>query len=257
MDPTSGADLAAARLSGVKGKTPDGAFPGGTAAAYAAQDAMIETLGFPIAGWKAAATSTGVQRLLNTDGPFCGALLAPFVAPASDGLAVFQDGMNVMELEIAFRMARDFVPTAGKIDREILADTVESAHPAIEIVDRRLDGGFNVDATWLIADMAANHAFTYGPGRTDWRDLNLAAARTRAERDGEEIGTGRGADALGGPFEVLVWLAGALRDRGRHLKAGDWVTTGILAPIFSAGPGSRIRGEIEGLGTIDLSLRAA
>ena len=60
---------------------------------------------------------------------------------------------------------------------------------------------------------------------------------------------------MGHPLEPLAWLANALADQGRELKAGMVVITGsIVSPKWLAAGDSALI-EIEGLGKAELSVK--
>ena len=49
---------------------------------------------------------------------------------------------------------------------------------------------------------------------------------------------------------LLAWLANHLIGRGLFLRAGDWVSTGLCTPVFSASLGDRIEADYAALGTV-------
>ncbi|MDW3206782.1 MAG: hydratase [Alphaproteobacteria bacterium] len=249
-----GAALADARLNGTKLAASTGPVPNDPDKAYAVQNDMIAALGLPVAGWKVGATNADVQKMLKVDEPFYGPLFDRWIYPAPNRIPTPDGSMNVVEVEFAFRMSADLPPRDKSYSEAEVADAVAAVFPAIEIIDRRLPGGFGVDANWLIADGAANHAFTHGRGRADWREIDLAATQVRVSMDGQEIGTGSGAAALGGPLVVLHWLANALNSRGKGLRVGDWVSTGVVTKVFEGRLGAQIVGEFDGLGRIETVL---
>lgn len=78
-----------------------------------------------------------------------------------------------------------------------------------------------------------------------------AAIRVEARVNGQIAGTGLGANALGGAEQVLVWLANDLRDRGRALKAGEIVTTGLITEVFRCATGDEAVASFESLGRVN------
>ncbi len=66
--------------------------------------------------------------------------------------------------------------------------------------------------------------------------------------NGKEVGTGRGGDVLGHPFEALAWLANGLAGRGRPLSAGEFVFLGSVVETRWVEAGDRVEIEVEGLG---------
>jgi len=58
---------------------------------------------------------------------------------------------------------------------------------------------------------------------------------------------------MGHPFEALAWLANRLSERGRHLKAGEFVTLGSVIATQWVSQGDRIDHSIPGLGSVSIS----
>ena len=73
--------------------------------------------------------------------------------------------------------------------------------------------------------------------------------------NGEEVGHGHGADALGHPLSALAWLANSLLRRGRMLRAGDVVLTGSIVATKWLQPGDEMTTIIDGLGEARLKVR--
>ena len=61
----------------------------------------------------------------------------------------------------------------------------------------------------LIADQVFHAAALMGAPVSDWRALDLGAARGELRVDGAAKASGHGRDLLGHPFEALAWLAGS------------------------------------------------
>jgi 2-keto-4-pentenoate hydratase len=258
MTATMADGLAQARLSGSRLAAVPGPAPADWNASFALQDAVTDAMGLPVAGWKIGATSARAQAALDVDHPFWGPLFdrwiyaapcrVPMPKPASGG------AMNLIEAEFAFRMGRDLPARPAPYSVDEVAEAVETLHPAIEIVDVRLEGGFSVGVKWLIADGGANHAFVHGPGIADWRDLDLAALGVRVTMAGKDMGRGTGVETLGGPLQALHTLAEGLRAQDKGLKAGDWVSTGVVAPFFPATLGAPVVAAFDRLGTVEVVL---
>jgi len=82
----------------------------------------------------------------------------------------------------------------------------------------------------------------------------MATETVSVSLDGEPVTNGIGANALGDPLNVVVWLANHLSGRGITLKSGDWVSTGLLSDVVIANAGSIIIAEFQSLGTVSLEL---
>ena len=88
----------------------------------------------------------------------------------------------------------------------------------------------------------------------DCRDFDLAGAEATIELNGTELGRGFGSLIMGHPLEALAWLANRLSERGRHLKAGEFVTLGSVIPTHWVSRGDHINHEIPGLGSVSIRL---
>ena len=62
---------------------------------------------------------------------------------------------------------------------------------------------------------------------------------------------GSGANVLGDPRNVLVWLANALSERGLGLKAGQVVTTGSAADVIQVNSGDEVIADFGSLGVAE------
>ncbi|MDF1747815.1 MAG: fumarylacetoacetate hydrolase family protein [Alphaproteobacteria bacterium] len=255
MNSTIGRALASARLDGTKLEADLGPAPKSLAQAYEIQDEMTDTISVPVVGWKIGANSPAARKRLNTDKPLYGPLFDRWTYAAPTRIPTPNGALMVVEVEIAFRLKRDLAARSEPFTEQEVGEAIGTVHPAIEIVDRRVrNTGQPVDAKWLIADGAANHAFVYGEGRTDWKALNLPDLAVSVSMDGKVMGTGTGAESMGGPLKALHWLAEELRQRGKNLVAGNYIITGSLAPVFEGKRGVPIIGEFGPLGQIEIVL---
>jgi 2-keto-4-pentenoate hydratase len=64
------------------------------------------------------------------------------------------------------------------------------------------------------------------------------------------VSTGTGASILGDPLAAVAWLATAVRDHGRPLRAGEVVLSGSLGPMVTVAPGDAFRADISGVGQV-------
>ena len=64
------------------------------------------------------------------------------------------------------------------------------------------------------------------------------------------MSTGTGASILGHPLAAVAWLAAAVRDHGRPLRAGEVVLSGSLGPMVTVAPGDAFQADISGVGQV-------
>src|SRR5262249_16816003 len=131
-----------------------------------------------------------------------------------------------VECEIAVRLGSDL--TDGPVTRASVTGAVEAVLASIEVVDDRYVDYPTLGTPTLIADDFFNAGVVLGWAVETWRDLDLAGIGGRLLINGREVGTGRGGDILGHPFEALAWLASSAVERGRPLRAGEYVTLGSV-----------------------------
>jgi 2-keto-4-pentenoate hydratase len=218
--------------------------------AYLCQRGVVEHLldryGGTVIGHKVACTNVTAQQQLHVDGPFCGSLLSAFCVDSPARLKADDFFMRVIEAEFAFRIARDMQP--GVLD----PDAIDGVLPAIEIVDSRFDDWTTIGALSLIADNACNAHWVKGALLRDWRHTDLAAQPVRVIVNGRVEREGSGAAVLGHPLKSLEWLVGELGARGRSLKAGDYITTGVTTQVYMAERGDRIVAEFGAVGSAEV-----
>ena len=251
--------LAARRNYHPIGKLPDDCAPADIAEAYRIQAAFIG-LAAPeqaesIAGFKIGATSAAAQRFLNLDGPFYGTMLRDGILESPARVSRGAHTFCLIEPEFAVRLGRDLPPRGGGYARDEVAEAVASVHPAFEVVASAYGEAWRAaGAAHLIADNGVHARLVLGPGRADWRGLDLATHPVNFRRNGQDEGRGTGANALGHPLDALAWLAGQGPAGGRGLKAGDLVTTGVVTPFIYAEAGDELLADFAALGQVRLQI---
>lgn len=212
------------------------------ATAYAIQGAFVarkcQRLGTRPAGYKIALTTPAMRELVGYADSISGRVLASQIYTDGATVETQQHGRLAVEFEIAFVMRAD-VPQRGTPWGRDIADFVQRAHPALELVDdRRADyAALPQQILTLIADNAWNAGLVVGQALTGWDWQDLDQIEGVAQVQGQEVGRGRGSDVLGHPLDALAWLADHLQASGSGLRAGDFVTTGSLVKTqFPLGP---------------------
>ena len=221
--------------------------------AYAIQHEIAVLCGEPARGFKVGSTSLEAQRLLGTDQPGSGLLLAPYVCESPARISIEPAHTPAVEGEFAFRLGRDLPPRAAPYAIGEIADAVAAVAGAIEVVGTRFAGGLAGKGRWLVtADCGANIAFVGGPWRHDWRRLDLNTHPVAMTINGAVRGTGTGERALGDPMNVLLWLANQQSAAGRGLKSGEIVSTGTCTGLDPVRPGDRVQADFGYLGRVEI-----
>ncbi len=247
-----GIELARARLAPTRLPDYPCSPPADLDQAYLVQDIMAAHMGSAVVGWKIGVTSKIAREMLGLDEPFSGPLFADFCLPSPAKFKVASQDLRIVEAEIGFRMKYDLVPRNAPYTTREVAAAIATVHPVFEVVNKRLPGDLKDNACWLIADGGVDHAFIYGAGIEFDPSMDMAAETVSVSLDGEPATEGIGANALGNPLDVVVWLANHLRARGITLNGDDWVSTGLIADVVVASAGSIIVAEFQSLGSVSL-----
>ncbi len=225
--------------------------------AYAVQEALQQRLvavSGPIVGYKIALTTPVMQQMVGVGEPIAGAILAKTIHD-SPARVQWSDYVHLgVECEIAVQLSADLPAERAPYSRDSVADVVGTVRAAFELVDdRHADYAQLAPHVFsLLADNAWNAGIVLGPAITDWRPLDLAAARGTMRINGEIVGEGHGRDALGHPLEALAWLANMFAKRGKGLSRGMSVMTGSVVATKFVTPEDVVELSVDGLGEVSL-----
>ena len=227
--------------------------------AHLIQDAYValraQKLG-GIAGYKLALTSAEMRRFVGVGEPQTGMMLESTLHRSPARVSAADYVRLIVEFEIGLQIGDDLPAADRPFSRARVARAVGAVMPAIELADDR-----NADYSQLakhplelIADNSWNEGAVFGTPVQGWKGIDLAAVRGVATINGNKVGEGRGADAMGHPLDALVWLADHLAAVGRGLLRGDVVITGSIITSKIVTAGDFVQFEVEGLGTVELRI---
>ena len=231
-----------------------GARPADEAQAYAVQEELHRLLApalGAVTGHKIGCTTPVMQAFLNIPNPCAGGVFqrTVFASPARVQHAHY---LHVgVECEIVVRLGRDLPASAAPFTRAAVNDAVAEVMAGMEIVDDRYIDYKSMDTPTLIADDFFDAGCVLGRPVRDWRALDLTALSGVTLINGVEVGRGRGADVMGHPFEALAWLANNLAQRGRQLRAGEFVFTGSVVETKWVSRGDKVTMRIDALGEVE------
>ena len=220
----------------------------GIADAYKIQEHAIRrrlALGDRVVGKKIGLTSRVVQQALGVGEPDFGQLLASMVA--TDSIAVSTLIQPKIEGEVAFLLERD-LKGPGITNADVIFAT-HSVLPCFEVVDSRIRN-WRIKLPDTVADNASAGMFVLGDRAVDLEDVDLSTCGMVMEKNGEVIGTGAGAAALGSPVNCVTWLANALGRFGITLRAGEIILSGSLAAMVPVAAGDHFHLSIGGIGSV-------
>ncbi|MEJ6022420.1 2-keto-4-pentenoate hydratase [Ramlibacter sp. PS4R-6] len=236
--------LVSARMSGTPVASAD-VLPPDRAGAFAVQDATVAALG-AVGGWKVGAKGPAAE-------PGC----APLPAAGLVGNDAVLTGpgwrMRGIEVEVAVRFARDFIPAGPDAGRDAIVAALDCVLPAIEVVETRLADWRESDPLAQLADLQTHGALVLGaPSSVDAAGIDLRAVQAYLAFDGQPVATTRGGNTAGDIWRLLGWVAWQAVQRGRPLRAGDVVTTGSCTGMLFAGSGSQVVANLAGIGDVQL-----
>ncbi len=217
---------------------------------YAAQAGVVIALGERVAGWK---VGFGPDRL-----PAAAPLVAGVVVPSGGILALPPGRSALLEIEIAFRLARDLPPRPDRpYTRGEVIDAIDVALAGAELIAAR--GGLPAEGTpfpRFVADLQGNAGYACGSATRGFASLDLEGCRVSLFIDDELVHEAVGGHPQGDPYAPLVAWANAQCDRLGGLRAGQVVTTGTMTPPRPIDRPARVRAAVEGVGEVALALVA-
>lgn len=220
--------------------------------AYHIQENMVNhrlQAGENIIGKKIGVTSKVVMDLLKVYQPDFGYLLSGMVYNEGESIPAQTLIQPKAEGEIAFILKKELMGP-GITNADVLRAT-ECVMPCFEIVDSRIqDWKIRIQDT--VADNASCGLFILGDQAVSPQKLDLSLCGMVLEKNGEILGTGAGAAALGSPVNAIAWLANTLGTLGIPLKAGEVILSGSLAAMVPVQAGDNLRIAIGGIGGCSL-----
>jgi len=216
--------------------------------AYRIQERLMArryAAGEKIVGKKIGVTSKVVMNMLGVYQPDFGILTDAMIYNEGESIAIDSLIQPKAEGEIAFVLKKDLMGP-GISAADVLAAT-EGVMACFEIVDSRI-ADWKIKIQDTVADNASCGVFVLGDRMVDPRDVDLSTCGMILEKNGEIVGTGAGAAALGSPVNAVAWLANTLGALGIPLKAGEVILSGSLAAMIPAAKGDNFRVTIGGIG---------
>lgn len=223
------------------------------AAAYQVQHAYVRRLigDDKVAGYKIGLTSHRMQTMCGINHPLAGVVFGKRVKQSGTTLRIADYAHLGLEFEICARMSRDLPPRSSAYERMDVNGAIDSVCAAVEVVDDRHADYAKLDVRTLVADNSWNAGVVLS--RFVPAPASLEKVEAVVYQDGVEVGRGVGADALGHPFEPVVWLANHLAVGGVGLKKGDLVMTGSIVRTCFPERAFSYRFDVSQLGSVEVS----
>lgn len=227
--------------------------------AYAIQEAFValraKRLG-AVVGYKIALSSQAMQRFVGVDSPQAGCMHLSTIRRSPARIRAADYVGLIVEFEIAVELGADLPAADAPFSRDEVADAVAAIRPAIEVADDRLAdySRLSQHPLHLIADNTWNEGAVLGEPLADWRSLDLGKIHAAAHINGDLVGTGVGAEAMGHPLDAVAWIAAHLATRGHGLLRGETVITGSLVTSKRVKARDHVSFELGGQGKVELDI---
>lgn len=202
--------------------------------------------GETIVGKKIGVTSKPVQEAIGVFEPDFGQLTSAMAYTDGDSVNVDMLIQPKAEAEIAFVLKSD-LKGPGVTAADVLRAT-DHVRACFEIVDSRIDN-WDIKILDTVADNASCGVYALGANKVDPRDVDLALAGMRVQKNGELAATGVGAAVQGSPYNSVAWLANTLGRLGIPFLAGEVILSGSLGPLIPVAAGDHLDVMIGGIGS--------
>lgn len=221
---------------------------------YAVQKELIQrrvAAGDAIVGHKAGLTSEAAQAKFDLFEPVAGSLLKSQVKNTATFVSLRQLKGAVLEMEIGFELKLSI--RSAPRDVEELKGYVRQVVPVVEVPNVYFDPADRIAGADIIASNVAAAVVVKGRPK-DVDAVDLAELEVSLSRNNEEISMGVGADAMGDPWEALLWLVRQRLREGFEVKRNDLLITGALGEVVPAESG-RYVADFGRLGRVTFSMR--
>ncbi|MBO6813836.1 MAG: fumarylacetoacetate hydrolase family protein [Rhizobiaceae bacterium] len=219
---------------------------------------MREEAGFTeFAGYKVALTSPAIQEMCGVNEPAFGAVFREFVHANGHEINPAEFIRLGIEFEIAFEIGQDLPEKPEGYTKETVANFISAAAPAFELIDDRDADYAHLDAKSILCDRCWCNGVVLGERVTAWHGLDVGNLATRIIWNGVEDEQGNSGNVLGHPLNSVAFVANHLQERGKQLRAGEFVMTGSALKTRFPVPGDHAVYHVDGLGEVVASVANA
>jgi 2-keto-4-pentenoate hydratase len=240
----------AARLNAQALSEYPGGVPQDLASAYAAQEQAINAWPDRVVGWKVAriggpwADRFSEPRLI---GPVFNSNLHFAAGSTAPACPVFEGGFAAVETEIVIRVHADAPADKTEWTLDEACDYIGAVHLGIEVASSPLATLNECGPAAVISDFGNNWGVVVGTEIPGWRQLE--SIDCEAFIDGQLVGA-KPVSMLQGPLSALQFTLGKSAARGRPLRAGAWITTGMITGVHDVRIGQQSRHVFKGFGEV-------
>jgi 2-keto-4-pentenoate hydratase len=239
-----------ARLTAVSLAEYPGKLPADLAEAYACQDVAIGCWPDRIRGWKVARIARNLQEQFVEErlvGPIFKRNFHRAIAGESSACQIFNGGFAAVEVEIGIFMGP--APPADKTEWTIAeaAELVDRICIGAEIASSPLATLNDLGPGAVISDFGNNWGAIAGEPIADWR----TPRQIECEAFVNDQSVGRGSvDFPEAPLAAFAFALGKAARRGRPLRAGAYISTGMITGVHHVRVADRARLTFAGCGEI-------
>jgi 2-keto-4-pentenoate hydratase len=192
-------------------------------------------------GWKVGLTNPAAQQRFGVPHPVAGAIFFGTLRERSGAELPARFGTApAVESDLLVRIRDEGVNEAGD-DPVALLRHIEAVIPFIELPDLVYGGNVPWSGPLLVSINVGARFGVRGEAIPAQANADFAArlaSMTVTLRHGErEVSRAPGAALLGHPLNALAWLVRDLKEQGRRLRPGDYVSLGGFSPPLPAQPG--------------------
>jgi 2-keto-4-pentenoate hydratase len=208
--------------------------------------------GAVIVGKKIGLTSKAMQEMLNVNEPDYGHILNDMIYKDGESISLDKFIQPRIEFEIAFVLKED-LKGPGVTMSDVITAT-DYVFPALEIIDSRIKD-WQIKFEDTVADNGSSAGAIIGSTTAKLDNLDLAAVRMTATRNGEFLDSASGSAVMGHPAEAVAWLANALGSYGISLYAGEVILSGALSKAIPIEDGDTFTAEFEQIGAVTATFK--
>lgn len=240
-----------ARLAGQSLPQYPGTVPTSLAEAYRCQELAIERFPDRIVGWKVARIGAAFARQFPEErlvGPvFERNLRTSRIGQVVD-FAVIEGGFAAVEAEIVLCVNEDAPANKQVWSIDEAAEMVRSFHLGVETAVSPLATLNDLGPGAVISDFGNNWGVVVGASIGEWRSIEEIVALTFID-DGF---VGRGTAFIRqGALGALAFALSKCAERGRPLRAGDFISTGAITGVHDIRAGQQSRHVFEACGEVE------
>lgn len=195
-------------------------------------DRAVQVRGHRAVGYKLALT--GKRRAFSAPEPVYSRLYDFNIMSMGGTISLQQFKRPLMELELAFKFTSSFMPP---YTLESLKRSVGYVAPAVELPDLVFDRPDQLSwQNFAMSGAGIRQVMIGKPKRLS--EVELSDIHVEARWNDQPYSKGYSSNVMSGQWQALLFLAKKLKDRGFHIKSGDWVLTGAMNKMLPLRVGS-------------------